>query len=112
MLFVFLIVSFLIRTCLIICLICSSSHPTWVENQNLVFFKPVLSINLLYLKANFFFLISWVARHFFLKIVFRYQRDTEVEYVFGPGTLLCFYSWYSVLWVPHLNSVHQRLKIF
>ena len=55
----------------------------WVENGNLVFLKPVLSINHSYLKANFFFLISWIVRHVVVVvlIVFRYQEDTEVEYM-------------------------------
>ena len=80
--FVFLIVTFLIRTCLIICLIHSSNHSMWVENGNLVFLKPVLSINLLYLKANFFFLISWVARH--VVVVFNSFQVSERHWSWVP----------------------------
>ena len=111
--FVFLIVTFLIRTCFIICLIHSSNHSMWVENANLVFLKPVLSINHSYLKANFFFLISWIVRHVVVVvlIVFRYQEDTEVEYIFGPGTLLFLQLVLRTVGSLSVNSVCQRLKI-
>ena len=64
------------------------------------------------LKANFFFLISWIVRHVVVVlIVFRYQEDTEVEYIFGPGTLLFLQLVLRTVGSLSVNSVRQRLKI-